>query len=63
VEDVADVSLDWCMDDDISYKQKHKSYENIVVPAIASPHQLSAVVQAKRTSVMKKLMHVYNNIS
>jgi len=33
-ENVADVALDWCTDDDISYEaeQKHESSEDVVVP-------------------------------
>jgi len=36
VEDVADVALNWCMDDGISYEeeQKHDLSEDVVVPAI-----------------------------
>jgi len=36
VEDVADVALNWCMDDGISYEeeQKHDLGEDVVVPAI-----------------------------
>ena len=42
--DIADVALDWCTDDDISYEeeQKHESGDNVAVPAIVSPHQLSS---------------------
>jgi len=35
-KDIADVALDWCTDDDISYEeeQKHESGEDAVVSAI-----------------------------
>jgi len=43
-EDVVAVALDWCVDDDTSYEeeQKHKSGDDVAVPAIIRPHQLSS---------------------
>ena len=42
-EDFANMSLDRCTDSEISCEdeQKHESSEDVVVPAIVSPHQLS----------------------
>jgi len=43
-EDVTDVAIYWCTDDDISYEEeeKHQSGDNVAVPAIVSPRQLSS---------------------
>jgi len=43
-EDVANVALDSCTDDDTSYEveQKHESGDDVVVPATVSPHQQSS---------------------
>lgn len=39
--DVANVALDWCTDDDIyDEEQQHESGNDVVVPAIVRPHQL-----------------------
>jgi len=46
------LALDLCMDDDISYKeeQRHESGEDVVAPAIVSPHQLSSSSDEKDVS-------------
>jgi len=58
-EDVADVALHWCTDDDISHEgeQKHQSGDNVAVPAIVRPLQLCSSSDEEDIS-MKKLMHV-----
>jgi len=51
---VAHAALHWCRDDSISYdeEQQHISGDDVAVPAIVRPHQLSS--SSDRTAVMKK---------
>jgi len=56
---IADVALDWCTDDNLSYEeeQKHES-EDVVIPAIGQFTLANQQFKCRGTSVMKNLMHV-----